>query len=160
MMEIDAFSAGYAQSKDKKRGGAAVILHAVGGPMNSIEWSRKMTFPLGPCTSNLAAIKAADIALLSIKKDLAQSSDVTLYVDNTYVVDMLSKSSDGKYASEPRTNVDDVMSLRKQYDSFARINLVCSKDNQTQLQCLDMAKVTAINQTAVDSGTKTDEKDG
>jgi hypothetical protein len=151
-MKFELRAAGFTDHRAKRAGCAIVLecLHPDGRRQH-----RAIGFRLGQATSQLANLRAARLALLSIRR-LPPLGHVTLYVDR-YVATMLERRAGG-YRSNPSANVAAVASLREAYErcqySGQLPQVMTVKPTSDLPDCLRLAKETATTQIDSDSGTQ------
>ncbi len=153
-MKIDIYaSAQTVGSKDDRRTACALILVAT-SPDGRVQ-VRKMGFPLGTATINLAGLQAIKLAVMSLRSWVGQRRiAVGVQTDNHYALTMLAKDGD-VYKSDPKTNIDVVVTMREQVDKFPGLALSHQKlDGGIGNACLVLAREVAASQSIVDGGTK------
>lgn len=153
-MKIDIYaSAQTVGGKDDRRTACALVLVAT-APDGRVQ-IRKMAFPLGTATINLAGLQAIRLAAMSLRAWVGQRRiPVGIQTDNHYALTMLAKDG-STYKSDPKTNVEVVLSMREQAGKLPGLALNYQKlDSGIGSTCLALAREVATSQLVVDGGTK------
>lgn len=150
-MTLDLYAAGYAD-QSSKRAGCGLILecrHPDGRCQR-----RLLSFRLGQATAALANLRAANLALLALRRQPPPVAP-TLHVDR-YVATMLERQAlDGggeRYRAVPSANQAAVAALRQTYERCQYPAIVVVKPTDLP-ECLGLAKEAAAAQHDTDSGT-------
>ena len=141
---IELVAAGVSLQPDRLGGGGVTLRCDVDGRTQV----RELGFRFGYCSSQVASLRAARLALFSV---LVPSGDIRLIVDR-YVFTML-ESVDSKYRATPSANLEDVIRLRAAYERCGRPELVSEKPTGGLATCVALAKASAMRQANSDSGT-------
>lgn len=155
-MNIDLYaSAQTIGNKEDRRTACALVLTATAPDGRVLV--RKMGFPLGTSTINLAGLQAVRLAAMSMRQWVAAPGKrikLSLHTDSHYALEMLAKQ-DGAYKADPKSNVEVVSSMREWLDKFPGLTLSHQKfDGGIGNQCLALARDVATSQVPSDSGTK------
>lgn len=157
-MKIDIYtSAQTIGQKEERRTACAMVMTAT-APDGRVQ-VRKMAFPLGTSTLNLAGLQAVRLAALGLRQWVAaRRAKVNIFTDSHYALEMLAKEGES-YKADPKTNVEVVSAMREWCDKLPGLTLHHQKadsgiGNGCLVQARDLATSTATSQTPSDGGTK------
>lgn len=151
-MNIDVYaSAQTIGQKESRRTACAVVLVAT-HPDGRVQ-VRKMMFPAGNSTVNLAGLHAARLAVAAIRPWARDGRyRAVVHTDSAYAVEMLA-SDGGSYKADPKTNVEAVMAMRQAFVAGPSLEHSRFADG-IGAECVSLARAAASSQAPGDSGTK------